>query len=104
MSVRAPGQPTDLRRQPRRRKLLKNHNWRISPRVSGSYWELAGVAGVRHYKDECLCLHWRFCKKLGHHVAECPIIPEGKRRKATPLAIMEAERGSRRMRLKPVMG
>lgn len=76
---------------------------RISPRgqreLMGPCWSCDSEG---HYKDECPFLWCRFCKKLGHKMAECPIIPEGQRRRITTPVTMEPVRGSGRSRSNPV--
>lgn len=55
-----------------------------------------------HYKDECPFLRCRYCKILGHKVADCPAIQEGQRRRVSAPVTLEPVRVSGRSSSNPV--
>lgn len=52
---------------PRKRKFSPQHNKNDGCCVCGK---------KGHFKDECRYLRCRFCKMLGHVIAECPTLPK----------------------------
>lgn len=53
--------------------LPKNRKINSPTTATESCW-ICGQWG--HFKDECLSVRCRFCKMLGHVIAECSTLPE----------------------------